>query len=104
MGAHVIDAVIVLNVAVFVKMVNRPQTIFRNKNRLVVTVINAVQRNAQSNRIDGLSPLGFWQIRILDVRDKAACWLGNRGAFVPHNIGHIIADCDKINRAILQNL
>ncbi|MPM70804.1 hypothetical protein SDC9_117764 [bioreactor metagenome] len=68
MLTEIFDPVFVIDKSVFIRDVYRAQTVFDDEKRLLVTVVHLVQRIAQTHRIDLPSPLGRWQVRILDGR------------------------------------
>ena len=67
MGAHIVDAVIVLDLALFIKVIHGAQTVLGDEDGLVVAVINAVQGDTEADGVDGPAPLGLGQVGVLDI-------------------------------------
>ena len=64
MLTEIIDAIIIVDNAVLVRLIDLSQTIFHHKEGNLVTVIQFVQRIAQSQRVDLPAPGGRFQVRV----------------------------------------
>ncbi|MNC60005.1 hypothetical protein D3C75_1098540 [compost metagenome] len=101
MYAQVVDPVIVLNHSVAVRYVDGAEAIFGHEQRLLVAVIQLVQRQPQPFRINLPSPVAFRQMRITDPA-------GDQVAFYPFQplrvgadgTGHVIAKRDEVDRVL----
>ena len=104
MGAHVVDAVVVLDLALFIKVIHGSQTILGDEDGLVVAVINAVQGDTEADGVNGPAPLGLRQVGVLDIGHQTAGGLRHRAALIAHDVGHVVADGDEVHRTLFEDL
>ena len=87
-------------VSVLDQFILRPQAVFYDKKRLLVTVIQCVQRNAQAERIDLPSPFTDFQIRILRAFKRIPNGFSH-ALLRCHAAGGIIGQADKVDCVLL---
>ena len=104
MLAQVVDAVVVGNVAVLVRLVNRAEAVLDHKERLLVAVVDLVDGDAEAQRVDRPTPVGVGEVGVLHARERIA--RGVLGARVGRSdrAGVVIAERDEVDGVLGENL
>ena len=101
MGAQVVNAVVIVDAAIFFHFVISAKTVFDNKQRLLITLIQFAKCIAQTYWINLPAPVRRFNIRVryaaFKTRDRIA-----GAAFGLHCVGHVIAETKIIAGAFTQ--
>ena len=104
MLTHIVDTVIVMNPAVFSDFINCAQTILDDHDRNLVAIVNLVENISQSQCIDLPSPVGRFEIRILNIDSTVALCCLSLVLCKAYTVTGIVADADEVNSAVSENL
>ena len=98
MLAQVVDTVVVVDGAVLLDNVLGAQAVLDHKQRLLIAVVQVVERNTEAQRIDGPAPLALLQVGVLGAGEGVALGaldigvIGTGGA-----TGAVVAKADEID-------
>ena len=105
MLAQVVDAVVVVDGAVLLDNVLGAQTVLDHKQRLLVTVVQIVEGDAEAQRIDGPAPLALLQVGVLSTGEGVALGLLDLGVVgTGRATGAVVAKADEVDGVVGQNL
>ena len=98
MLAQVVDTVVVVDRAILLDNILGAQTVLDHKQRLLITVVQVVEGDAEAQRIDGPAPLARLQVGVLGAGEGVALGaldigvIGTGGA-----TGAVIAKADEVD-------
>ncbi|MMZ68840.1 hypothetical protein D1872_315820 [compost metagenome] len=91
MSAQVVDAVVIVDAAVFFHFIVSAKTVFHDKQRFLITLVKLTQRIAQAHGVNLPAPVGRFHMWVRHTAFEA----GNRiacPAFRFDRIGHVVAE------------
>ena len=98
MLAQVVDTVVVVDGTILLDNILGAQAVLNHKQRLLITVVQVVERNAEAQWIDGPAPLALLQVGVLGAGEGVALGaldigvIGTGGA-----TGAVIAKADEVD-------
>ena len=93
-----VDTVVVVDGAILLDNILGAQTVLDHKQRLLITVVQVVEGDAEAQRIDGPAPLALLQVGVLGAGEGVALGaldigvIGTGGA-----TGAVIAKADEVD-------
>ena len=93
MSAQIVDAIVVVDAAVFFDFIVRAEAVFDDKQRLLVALIQFTQRIAQADRVNLPAPVGGFDVRVGHAAFKAGDRVAG-AAFRFHRVGHVVAEAE----------
>ena len=105
MLAQVVDTVVVVDGIILLDNILGAQTVLDHKQRLLITVVQVVERNTEAQRIDGPSPLALLQVGVLGAGEGIALGALDIGVIgIGGATGAVIAKADEIDGVSSQDL
>ena len=83
MLAQVVDTVVVVDGTILLDNILGAQAVLNHKQRLLITVVQVVERNAEAQWIDGPAPLALLQVGVLGAGEGVTPWRSTSGLLAP---------------------
>ena len=98
MLAQVVDAVVVVDGAVLLDNVLGAQAVLDHKQRLLITVVQVVEGDAEAQRVDGPAPLALLQVGVLGTGEGVALGFLDLGVVGTGGAaGAVVAKADEVD-------
>ena len=97
MVVQVTDAVVIVNAAIGFHLILGAQTIFHDKQRLLIAIPQHVQQRTQAQRVYLPAPLRARQVRVRHHAENIAARLLVQRLVGGDAAGHVVAEGDKVD-------
>ena len=98
MLAQVVDTVVVVDGTVLFDNILGAQTVLNHKQRLLITVVQVVEGDAEAQRIDGPTPLALLQVGVLGAGEGVALGTLDIGVVgTGRAAGAVVAKADEVD-------